>query len=114
MQLHNIAYAAWVGLFITGLNLIPAGQLDGGHVVYTLFGKKVKLLSYAVVGVFLLLSIKYPGWLLWTALLFFFGRAYAVPMDDLTPLPGRYKALGYVMLVLLALFFTPIPITFIQ
>jgi Zn-dependent protease len=114
VQIHNIAYAAWVGLFITGLNLIPAGQLDGGHVVYTLFGKKVKLLSYAIVGVFLLLSIKYPGWLLWAALLFFFGRVYAVPMDDVTPLPGRYRALGYVMLLLLVLLFTPIPITFIK
>ena len=114
VQLHNIAFAAWVGLFITGLNLIPAGQLDGGHVVYALFGQKVRWLSYAVVGAFLLLSIRYPGWLLWTALLFFFGRVYAVPMDDLTPLPRPYKALGYFMLVLLFLLFVPIPIQIIQ
>ena len=114
VQIHNIAYAAWVGLFITGLNLIPVGQLDGGHVVYTLFGKKVKVLSYLMVGVFLLLSIKYPGWLLWTALLFFLGRVYAVPMDDVTPLPDKYKVLGYVMLLLLVIFFVPIPIMFIQ
>jgi len=114
VQLHNIAFAAWVGLFITGLNLIPAGQLDGGHIVYTLFGKKVKYLSYAVVGVFLLLSIKYPGWLLWTALIFFLGRIYAMPMDDLTPLPRKYKWLGYFMLLLLVLMFTPLPIQLIQ
>ncbi len=114
VQLHNIAFAAWVGLFITGLNLIPAGQLDGGHVIYTLLGQKARFLSYVVVAGFLLLSFKYPGWLLWTALLFFLGRVYAVPMDDLTPLPGKYKALGYVMMVLLVLLFTPIPITIIQ
>ncbi len=114
VQLHNVAFAAWVGLFITGLNLIPAGQLDGGHVIYTLLGQKARLLSYVVVAGFLILSFKYPGWLLWTALLFFLGRVYAVPMDDLTPLPGKYKALGYVMMVLLVLLFTPIPITIIQ
>jgi membrane-associated protease RseP (regulator of RpoE activity) len=114
VQLHNMAFAAWVGLFITGLNLIPAGQLDGGHIVYTLFGNKVKYLSYAVVGAFLVMSIKYPGWLLWTALIFFLGRVYAVPMDDLTPLPRKYKVLGYFMLVLLVLLFTPIPIQIIK
>ena len=114
VQLHNMAFAAWVGLFITGLNLIPAGQLDGGHVVYTLFGKKVKLLSYLVVGAFLLLAIKYPGWLLWAGLIILLGRVYAVPMDDLTPLPGAYKALGYFMLFLLILLFVPLPITIVQ
>jgi Zn-dependent protease len=114
VQLHNMAFAAWVGLFITGLNLIPAGQLDGGHIVYTLFGSKVKYLSYAVVGAFLVMSIKYPGWLLWTALIFFLGRFYAVPMDDLTPLPRKYRLLGYFMLLLLVLLFTPLPIKVIQ
>lgn len=114
VQLHNIAFAAWVGFFITGLNLIPAGQLDGGHVIYTLFGKKVKPISYVLVSAFLLMSIKFPGWLLWAALLFFLGRVYAVPMDDLTPLNGKYKALGYVMLVLLVLFFVPNPISIVR
>ncbi len=114
VQLHNMAFAAWVGLFITGLNLIPAGQLDGGHVVYTLFGTKVKKLSYVIVGVFLLLSIKYPGWLLWTVLIFFLGRVYAVPMDDLTPLPRPYLIWGYFMLILLIILFTPLPIRVIQ
>ncbi len=114
VQLHNMAFAAWVGLFITGLNLIPAGQLDGGHIVYTLFGKKVRYLSYAVVGAFLVMSIKYPGWLLWTALILLLGRLYAVPMDDLTPLPTRYKVLGYFMLVLLVLLFAPFPFKIIQ
>ena len=114
VMIHNIAFAAWVGLFITGLNLIPAGQLDGGHVIYTLLGPKAKYLSYVVVAGFLLLSIKYPGWLIWTALLFFLGRVYAVPRDDLTPLPGKYKALGWFMMLLLVLLFTPIPITLVQ
>ena len=114
VQLHNMAFAAWVGLFITGLNLVPAGQLDGGHVVYTLFGRKVKLLSYLMVAVFLLLTIKYPGWLLWAGLIFLLGRVYAVPMDDLTPLPRIYKALGYFMLLLWVLLFVPLPITFVQ
>ncbi len=114
VQLHNMAFAAWVGLFITGLNLLPVGQLDGGHVVYTLFGEKVKWIRYVVIGGLLLFSIVYPGWLLWVVLLFFFGRVYAVPMDDLTPLPQRYRLLGYFMLVLLILLFVPLPIQVIQ
>jgi len=114
VQLHNMAFAAWVGLFITGLNLIPAGQFDGGHVAYTLFGQKVKLLTYGVIGAFILLSIKYPGWLLWTALIFVLGHTYAVPMDDLTPLPRNYKILGYFMLFLLLILFVPLPIRAIQ
>jgi len=114
VQIHNIAFAAWVGLFITGLNLIPSGQLDGGHVIYTLLGPRAKYLSYVIVAGFLLLSIKYSGWLLWTILLFFLGRVYAVPQDDLTPLPGAYKVLGWFMMLLLLLLFTPIPITLIQ
>jgi Zn-dependent protease len=114
VMIHNVAFAAWVGLFITGLNLIPAGQLDGGHVIYTLLGEKAKYLSYGIVAGFLLLSIKYPGWLIWTALLLFLGRRYAVPMDDLTPLSRPYKLLGYFMLILLVLLFTPFPITIVS
>lgn len=112
--LHNMAFAGWVGLFITGLNLIPAGQLDGGHVAYTLWGQRAKYVSYGMLVLFLLMSIKFPGWLVWTALLFFLGRVYAVPMDDLTPLPTPYKVLGYVMMILLVLLFVPIPIQVVQ
>ncbi len=114
VMLHNMAFAAWVGLFITGLNLIPAGQLDGGHISYTLFGPKAKWVSWAMLAFFVVLSTQYAGWLLWTLLIFFLGRVYAVPMDDLTPLPRPYKMLGYGMLLLLILLFVPVPITVIR
>jgi membrane-associated protease RseP (regulator of RpoE activity) len=113
VQLHNMAYAAWVGLFITGLNLIPVGQFDGGHVAYTLFGKKAPMLRYLVLAMFLLLSYWYRGWLLWLAMIFFLGRGFAVPRDDLTPLPSRYRTLGFVMLALFVILFVPLPIIFV-
>jgi len=113
VQLHNMAYAAWVGLFITGLNLIPVGQFDGGHVAYTLFGDKAHWLRYGILGMFLLLSYWYRGWLLWIALIFFLGRTFAVPRDDLTPLPPNYRIIGYVMLFLFATLFVPLPIVLV-
>lgn len=108
--LSPIAWAGWAGLLVTALNLIPAGQLDGGHLLYVLMGQRAIRLWPFTVAATLLLGLVWPGWFLWAAMLFFLGRVYATPLDDLTPLtPGR-KALAVFGIVLFFLLLTPIPL----
>lgn len=111
VHLHPVAFAAWAGLFVTGLNLIPAGQLDGGHIAYALIGSRARYLTVALVGALILLGLVWPGWFLWAGLLFFLGQTFAIPLDDVTRLDGRRVALAIAMLVILALIFTPVPLT---
>ena len=114
MFINQLAKAGWTGLFITGLNLIPLGQLDGGHVIYTLLGRRAQRLYLPLVGVFLVLSFFNSSWLLWTLLLFFLGRVYATPLDSVTPLDSRRRWLGWVTLVIFVLVFVPNPLNIIQ
>ncbi len=108
--LSPIAWAGWAGLLVTALNLIPAGQLDGGHLVYVLLGERAIRLWPIAVGVTLLLGLVWPGWFLWAAMLFFLGRVYATPLDDLTPLTPTRKALAIFGIVLFFLLLTPVPL----
>ncbi len=110
VYLHPVAFAAWAGLFVTGLNLIPAGQLDGGHVAYALIGERARHLTLAIIVSLLLMGLVWPGWLLWSALLFFLGRSFATPLDDITRLDRRRLVLAVAMLVVFVLIFTPIPL----
>ncbi len=112
VQLSSLAFAGWVGLLITALNLIPAGQLDGGHAAFTLFGERIRPLTWVLIAGMIALALvtRFWGWLLWAALLFIFGQVYAVPMDDLTPLDGRHKALAVLILVLAVLLFMAVPL----
>jgi len=111
--LHPIAYAGWAGLLVTSLNLIPAGQLDGGHVAYALLGDKTRYLTWAIIGVTMALGFWWPGWFLWAALAFVFSRRQARPMDDVSPLTGNEVALAILLLVIFALIFTPLPLRFV-
>jgi membrane-associated protease RseP (regulator of RpoE activity) len=105
-----LAQAGWTGLLITGLNLIPLGQLDGGHVMFTLFGRQAQRLYVPIIGIFIVLSLVNSVWLLWTLLLLFLGRFYAVPLDMITPLDSRRRWIGYVALVIFVLVFVPNPL----
>lgn len=109
--LHPVAWAGWGGLLITALNLIPAGQLDGGHILYTLFGRKrAQALFPVILAVLILMGFIWSGWWLWALLIFFFGRTYAEPLDQITELDGRRRLLGVIMLIIFALIFTPVPL----
>jgi Zn-dependent protease len=112
--INQVAKAGWTGLFITGLNLIPVGQLDGGHVVSTLMGRRAQRLYLPVLGVFLMLSFINSMWLLWTMLLFLLGRLYAMPLDAVTPLDARRRRLGYAALLIFVLVFVPNPLQIVQ
>ena len=110
--LHPVAWAGWAGILITGLNLLPAGQLDGGHMLYVLFGKKTaaRILPFVLVGL-VMLGFAWSGWWLWAALIFFLGRSHAEPMDQVTQLENWRKILAVLALVLFFLTFTPVPLS---
>lgn len=112
--LHPVALAGWAGILVTALNLIPAGQLDGGHVMYVLTGRKnaSRLLPFILGGI-AVLGLFWVGWWLWVALIFFLGRTYAEPLDQITPLDGRRRALAILALVIFVLVFTPVPLNII-
>jgi len=110
VNLHPVAFAAWAGLFVTGLNLIPAGQLDGGHIAYVLVGERARYLSLALAVALLGLGVfVWPGWYLWAALIFVFGQTFATPLDEITRLDAKRAVLAVAMLVVFVLIFTPIP-----
>lgn len=114
MNLNQLAFAGWTGLFVTGLNLLPVGQLDGGHVLYTLLGNMARKLYYPILILMLLLTINNTGWLLWMLLLVMFGRIYAVPQDDITPLDPTRRILGVFTLLVFVFVFVPSPITLVS
>jgi membrane-associated protease RseP (regulator of RpoE activity) len=109
VTLNPVAWAAWVGLLVTALNLVPAGQFDGGHLVYVLLGKHAtKLLPFILVAV-VLLGLVWNGWWLWALLIFFLGRFHAEPLDEITPLDSKRKALAILGIVIFVLVFMPVP-----
>lgn len=113
VMLHPVAWAGWAGLLVTALNLIPAGQLDGGHIINSLFGKRsMALLPFVLVSL-VFMGLVWNGWWLWAGLIFFLGRQQAEPLDQITPLDHRRVALGVVGLVVFLLVFTPVPLRII-
>jgi membrane-associated protease RseP (regulator of RpoE activity) len=115
MFMNQLAQAGWTGLFITGLNLIPVGQLDGGHVIYTLLGERARWLHFpAVLLVGFLAFVVSDAWFLWVFLLMMFGRTYATPLDMITPLDNRRRAIAVLALVIFVLVFVPNPLSVVQ
>ena len=108
--LHPVARAAWVGILATALNLLPIGQLDGGHILYALAGGQHKLLSRLFVVVLLVLGIFYSRtWLVWAVLLFFFALRHP-SIYDFQKLDRTRLALAVAAALILALTFTLVPI----
>lgn len=112
VQLHPVAWAGWAGLLVTAMNLIPAGQLDGGHILYVLLGKRVKKIFPFLLAAVALMGMVWNGWLLWAFLLFIFGRVNAEPLDQVTPLDTRRKVVAVLMLIVFLLVFTPVPLVY--
>jgi membrane-associated protease RseP (regulator of RpoE activity) len=113
LYIHPIGFAAWFGFFATAMNLLPAGQLDGGHISYALFRGLHQRISLAfVVTLVPLGAFFWRGWFVWTALLLFLGLRHPVTLDDSTPLDRRHIWLGWIALAMFVLCFTPIPFYF--
>jgi membrane-associated protease RseP (regulator of RpoE activity) len=114
VMLHPIAWAGWAGILVTSLNLIPAGQLDGGHIFYVLFDRVwARRLLPVIIAILAGLGFIWNGWWLWVVLILFFGRAYAEPLDQITPLDRKRKIFGVLALILFLLVFTPIPLVLV-
>ena len=114
VMLHPVAWAGWAGLLVTGLNLIPAGQLDGGHILFVLFGEKRAHILFPIILISLVaLGFSWNGWWLWAGIIFLLGRFYAEPLDMITELDTRRKILGGLALIVFILTFIPVPLIFV-
>lgn len=115
VMIHPVAWAGWAGLLVTTLNLIPAGQLDGGHIFHLLFGTRLSRRILPVILVALVgLGFVWSGWWLWAGLIFLFGRIYAEPLDQITDLGTPRKILGVIALIIFLMTFIPIPLLIIS
>jgi membrane-associated protease RseP (regulator of RpoE activity) len=109
--LHPVALAGWIGFLITSMNLIPIGQLDGGHISYSILLRRRRYSYFPIIGGLVLLGFLWPGWFIWAGLAFFFARRDPVIQDTLTPISTRDKVLAMIPVLILILAFIPIPIT---
>jgi membrane-associated protease RseP (regulator of RpoE activity) len=110
VALSPIAIAAWFGLLVTGFNLLPLGQLDGGHIAYAVLGKAARPLGFATFAILLVLGFTtWNGWWTWAFLALLSGLGHAEPLNDITPLDGTRKFLGVLTGALFFLLITPKP-----
>lgn len=111
IMLHPVAFAGWIGLLVTSLNLLPIGQLDGGHITYALFGDKHTLISGSMLPILVILGIKYwEGWLIWAVLMIFLGYRHPPVVYPYIQLDRNRKLIGWIALIIFVLTFTPAPI----
>jgi Zn-dependent protease len=111
VNLHPLALAGWVGLLVTAINLLPAGQLDGGHVFRALLGDRSRYLSYgAALGLFAL-GILYQGWIIFAILIFVLGLRHPPPLNDITRLDAKRWAIGAFAAAILITGFVVVPIS---
>lgn len=111
LQLSPLAFAGWLGLFVTALNLLPIGQLDGGHIARAMFGtvRGQIVSSVAMTSLFLLAVFVWPGLFMWVLIVFFLAGRPIPPLNDLTPIsPGR-RVLGWITFLILLLIIAPLP-----
>lgn len=106
---HPLAFAGWVGLFVTAINLLPAGQLDGGHVARALFGKNQFYLSWGAVLILFGMGTFYPGWFFFGFLILLLGVRHPPPLNDLSQLDVRRKLIGIAAVGILLVTFVPQP-----
>ncbi len=107
---HPIYYAAWIGLLITALNLLPAGQLDGGHIAYALFGRYADRIAYVTVGLLLMAGLVFSStWLFWAFFIFMTGLRHPPPLNDIAKLDPRRRSLGIFAIFLFMVLFVANP-----
>jgi membrane-associated protease RseP (regulator of RpoE activity) len=107
---NSVVFAGWIGLFVTALNLLPIGQLDGGHVVYALVGDKHKYVSIAMIGMLVVMGfIGWPGWYIWAALTAILGVRHPPMVDPEVGLEPKQKFIGWLSLAIFVVTFTPNP-----
>jgi membrane-associated protease RseP (regulator of RpoE activity) len=123
INVHPTALAGWIGLLVTAINLLPVGQLDGGHVVYSLLGSRwhriVSRAAWAGCGLMVLIPYLlhlafWAGWLLWFVLLIGLGLGHPATSDTDMPLRGARKIAAWATVVLFVITFIPVPVSLVQ
>ncbi|HUP18760.1 MAG TPA: site-2 protease family protein, partial [Gemmatimonadota bacterium] len=110
VYLGSVAFAGWIGLLVTALNLLPLGQLDGGHVLYALIGRAQHAVGWVFMAALLVMGWWWPGWYVWALLIAVLIRVRHPPvLDPEIPLDGKRRALGWLSVALFAGCFTPVP-----
>lgn len=110
LDLHPMALGAWLGLFATALNLLPLGQLDGGHILYAAVGRWQRWIAVPLWITLAVLGVDWPGWWLWCFIVFLIGLFHPPVRDERTPLdPGR-RAVALLALLIFVLSFIPAPL----
>jgi membrane-associated protease RseP (regulator of RpoE activity) len=128
IMLHPVGFAGWVGLLVTSLNLLPLGQLDGGHIAYALFGKRRRILSSSALGALIILGVLYfAGWLVWGGLGLLFVLSFRLKrpeplyrlasrlrhppiQDEAVPLNRGRVIVGILVILIFILSFIPDPV----
>ncbi|MFC1508958.1 site-2 protease family protein [Candidatus Omnitrophota bacterium] len=111
ISLHPVAFAGWVGLFVTALNLIPVGQLDGGHILFAFSPRVHELLRRIRVPLLILMGILFwEGWYVWAVLSLLFGRSHPYPNRMEYSIGPSRTAMGIISLLIFILCMTPIPV----
>ncbi len=126
VMMNQVTFAAWIGLLVTAINLLPVGQLDGGHAVYALFGKNAKYINISMLVIMGLLaiagigqlqrlfpplvSVGYLGWFVWLGLIaFLIGPFHPPALDDVNELDPYRRVVGYFVIFLIIVLFVPVP-----
>ncbi|HEY7090195.1 MAG TPA: site-2 protease family protein [Tepidisphaeraceae bacterium] len=111
LRLHPAAFAGWIGLLITALNLLPIGQLDGGHTARAMFGTRIgrTISATAMWTLFLLALFVWPGLFTWALIVFFLAGRGTPPLNDVASIGRGRLAVGYLSFLILALILSPIP-----
>jgi len=127
-EIYHYPYlcVGWFGLFVTALNMIPVGQLDGGHISYAMFGEKIHFKIASICMIILTLfgvsgfvasffewnfSFGWSGWFFWAIILFFIIKVKHPPVLDETPISKRRRILGYISFAIFIISFSPAPFT---
>ena len=110
VDLSPVAVAGWVGFFVTSINLMPVGQLDGGHVAYAFFARRHRVISKIFVVILIAMGYLFPGWFIWGVLLLFLGTKHPPVENPDEPLDAKRIAVGIFAFLIFIITFTPVPI----
>lgn len=109
--LSPTAFAGWAGILVTMLNLLPIGQLDGGHIMYALLGKRQRSVAMAATVALLPLGLfLWRGWFVWVVLVLLIKIGHPPTMNDQLPLDTKRKVIGWLAMLIFVLSFTPVPV----
>ncbi len=109
IYLHPMAFAGWIGFFVTALNLIPIGQLDGGHISFALFGRYHTRIAFASLFALVALGFLWAGWWTWAILVLILGLRHPAPLNEVSRLDRKRLIIGGISILIFILTFIPRP-----